>query len=105
MANFYKHACYLYCLAYRKGARTLSEMNAYIAEWWSKGYCDDEGFVTQPQKIMCCKDVTKPPYKLENLTENENIVMWEYNDGTHFVVMNREGDVIFDPSGNSNTVT
>ena len=49
-------------------------------------------------------DVKKVDYKKEELTEKENIVMWQYNGNTHFVIMNKEGDVIWDPSGNSNAV-
>lgn len=30
--------------------------------------------------------------------------MYEWNDGTHFVILDQNADVIFDPSGNSNSV-
>ena len=45
-------------------------------------------------------DVIKKPYKPEPF---DQIVCFEYNGGTHFVVM-RDDQVVFDPSGNSNSV-
>lgn len=119
MKELFGNSCYAYCLAYKfANARSIKDLTSCVLHGWYTGFIDDDGFVSDPVnyvnktcKAHCSKldfskikDVTKPDFKKEELTEDINIVMWEYNDGTHFVCMNKEGDVIFDPSGNSNTV-
>lgn len=115
MKELFGNSCYAYCLAYKFGrARTIKDLTACVLDGWYAGYIDDDGFVSDPvnyvnqtcREYVCpiIKDVKKVNFKKEELTEDINIVMWEYNKGTHFVCMNKEGDVIFDPSGNSNSV-
>ena len=115
MKELFGNSCYAYCLAYKfANARTIKALTASVLDGWYSGYIDDDGFVSDPvnyvnqtcREYVCpvIKDVTKPVYKKENLTEDINIVMFEYNNGTHFVCMNKEGDIIFDPSGDSNSV-
>lgn len=98
--ELFGNSCYLYCLAYLAGLRQFKEMTKQILEWWYAGYCDDNGFVISPHKCIGAKDVKIVPYKPSS---NYQIVCWEYNKGTHFVVM-RDNKVVFDPSGESNTV-
>ena len=77
---------------------------------WNDGFIDDDGYISKPLEFINLvsgkrfRDINKVPFSKENLTEDENIVMYEYNDGTHFVVVDKEGDVVFDPSGNSLSV-
>lgn len=113
MKELFGGSCYAYCLAYKfAGARTMKDLTSYVLKGWYDGFIDDDGYVSKPVQYInnTCKastkiiDVEKPVYKKENLIEDLNIVMFEYNNGTHFVVVDKEGDVVFDPSGNSNTV-
>ena len=115
MKELFGNSCYAYCIAYKFGnARTIKELTACVLHGWYAGYIDDDGFVSDPVNYVnktcreyvrpMIKDVQKPDFKKENLIEDINIVMFEYNGGTHFVCMNKEGDVIFDPSGDSKSV-
>lgn len=112
--KFFGGICYAFCMV-KKFKPNASDVDIArtVLDGWDAGYLDDDGYVSSPvqfinniikPKGIKVGDVEKVPYSLENLIEEQNIVMWEYNSGTHFVVMNREGDVIFDPSGNSKTV-
>ena len=73
-------------------------------------FIDDDGYISKPLEFINLvsgkrfRDINKVPFSKENLTEDENIVMYEYNDGTHFVIMDKNADVIWDPSGFSNSV-
>lgn len=113
MKELFGNSCYAYCLAYKfTGETNIKVLTSYVLDGWYKGYIDDDGYVSKPtmyiNNVLLAKnkvrDITKPDFKIENLIENKNIVMYSYNGGTHFVVMDKEGDVIFDPSGNSNSV-
>lgn len=112
--KFFSGVCYAFCLV-KKFRPEVSD--AEIA-WdvlcgWDAGFIEDDGYVSKPVEFInecildglgTVSDVEKVDYKKENLTEDANIVMWEYNGGTHFVIMNQAGDITFDPSGNSNSV-
>ena len=115
MKELFGNSCYAYCLAYKfTGEYDIKELTSYLLEGWHKGYIDDNGYVSKPvlyinnvlllPESAKIKDVKKVDFKKSALTEEINIVMYEYNGGTHFICMNKEGDVIFDPSGNSNSV-
>lgn len=77
---------------------------------WNDGFIDDDGYISKPLEFIKLvsgknfRDIKKVPYCKEELTEDENIVMYEWNDDTHFVILDQNADVIFDPSGNSNSV-
>ena len=77
---------------------------------WNDGFIDDDGYIRKPLEFIKLvsgknfRDINKVPYSKEELTEDENIVMYEWNGGTHFVILDQNADVIFDPSGNSNSV-
>lgn len=115
MKQLFGGSCYAYCLAYKfTGDYDIKELTTYLLEGWKKGYIDDTGYVVKPvlyvNNILLLpesakiKDVKKVDFKKSLLTEEINIVMYEYNGGTHFICMNKDGDVIFDPSGSSNSV-
>lgn len=111
--TFFSGACYAFCLVkkFRPNASN-AEIFRYALDGYVCGFIEADGYVSQPVHFVnyiteqdeLYVDVKKVDYKKDELTENENIVMWEYNGNTHFVIMNKEGDVIWDPSGNSNTV-
>lgn len=114
--KFFSGVCYAFCLVkkFKPYSASDAEIAREVLDGWDAGYIDDDGFVSKPVEFINniiepemlgeIIDVKKVDFKKEELTENMNIVMWEYDDGTHFVIMNQSGDVIFDPSGNSNTV-
>lgn len=105
MKELFGNSCYAYCLSYMSGFRDLKTLTQFVLEHWMKGNIDNDGYVSQPQKIMNCKDVKKVPIEyLHDLPEGNWIVEYSYNNGSHFVVANKDGTIVFDPSGNSNSV-
>jgi hypothetical protein len=112
--KFFSGICYAFCMVKKfKPNASDADIARDVLDGWDAGYLDDDGYVSSPVQFINniikpkgieVRDVEKIDFKKEELTEDTNIVMWEYDGGTHFVVMNREGDVIFDPSGNSKTV-
>ena len=107
MEELFAHSCYAYCISYMSGKRDIKDLTTDVLNGWKKGYIDNEGFVSKPHLYynMCfgkdlCKDVKKPDYKE---SDTEQIVCWEWNDKTLFVVM-RAGKIIFDTWPDSNTV-
>lgn len=109
--ELFKHSCYCFCVCYKfSNSKDEWKWLEYIARGVQAGYITEECYIEKPvqfiNKILGgnIKDVTKPDFKKENLTDDINIVMYSYNGGTHFVCMNKQGDVIFDPSGDSNSV-
>lgn len=109
MQELFGNSCYAYCIAYMQcKSSDIKDLTKAVLEGWYKGYISDDGYVSKPHLFanMCMgkecfySDVRKPDYKPEPF---DQIVCFEYNGGTHFVVM-RSGKVVFDPSGNSNSV-
>lgn len=107
MKELFGNSCYAYCIAYLSGKSDIKDLTKAVLEGWYKGYIDDDGYVSQPHKFYnycfgkeLAKDVEKPSYRSEPF---DQIVCFEYNEGTHFVVM-RDNRVVFDPSGDSKSV-
>lgn len=108
MEELFAHSCYAYCISYMSGKSDIKDLTTDVLEGWKKGYIESSGYVSKPHLFanMCLgkenfyTDVKKPDYKPEPFNQ---IVCFEYNGGTHFVCM-RAGNVVFDPSGNSNSV-
>lgn len=109
--KFFSGVCYAFCLVKKFNPKASdAEIAMIVLSGWNNDYLEDDGYVKYPVDFINTftakkiRDVQKIDFKKENLTEDMNIVMFSYNGGTHFVIMNKEGDVIFDPSGNSNSV-
>lgn len=109
MQELFGNSCYAYCIAYMQSKSSdIKDLTKAVLEGWYKGYIGDDGYVYKPHLFanMCLgkerfySDVIKKPYKEEPF---DQIVCFEWNGKTHFVCM-RSGKVVFDPSGNSNTV-
>lgn len=107
MKELFGNSCYAYCIAalFRKAA-DIKVLTKYVLEGWYNGYIENDGYVSKPLqfiKLVCgetYKDVKHVPYMPR---PEEQIVCWEYNGGTHFVIM-KNNQVVFDPSGDSNSV-
>jgi hypothetical protein len=107
MKELFGNSCYAYCIAalFRKTA-DIKVLTKYVLEGWYNGYIEDDGYVAKPLqfiKLVCgetYKDVQHVPYEP---LDKEQIVCWEFNGGTHFVIM-KDNQVVFDPSGDSNSV-
>lgn len=113
--KFFGGICYAFCMVkkFKPYSASDAEIARTVLDGWDAGFIDDDGYVSKPVQFINyiiepegieVIDVEKVDFKKEELTEDINIVMWEYGEKTHFVCMNKKGDVIFDPSGNSNTV-
>lgn len=110
MKELFGNSCYAYCIAaisILPEGRTLKRLTKAVLDYWLMGYIDDDGYVSKPVECMnihkaysVYKDVKHVPYVP---SPKEQIVCWEYNGGTHFVIM-KDDKVIFDPAGDSNTV-
>ena len=100
-----------YALCLVKKFRPDAPILEYALGGISQGFIETDGFVAQPVHFVNyitneddCISVKRIDYKKDELTEDTNIVMWKYKDDIQFVIMNKDGDVIWDPSGNSDTV-
>ena len=108
MRALFSGACYAYCISWMSGKSDIKDLTKDILEGWSKGYIEDDGFVSKPHlfhdycfgKKDVTKDVKKLPYKSQPFYQ---IVCWKWKEKTHFVVM-RDNKIAFDPAGDSNTV-
>lgn len=109
--DFFGSVCYAFCIC-KKFQPDLSDQGIALLtlQGWNEGYIDDDGYISKPLDFINLvsgkrfRDINKVPFSKEALTEDTNIVMYEWNDGTHFVILDQNGDVIFDPSGFSNSV-
>lgn len=111
MKELFGGSCYCYCLARLFGnTEDIKLLTKFVLEGWFNGFIDNDGYVAKPLKYieLICKDKYRDVEKVDinSLTElpkGEWIVCYEYNNNTHFVIANKDG-VVFDPSGNSNSV-
>ena len=111
--KFFSGVCYAFCLVKKfKPNVSDAELAKITLDGWDKGYIDEDGYVAIPVEFIndcildgkcAVRDVEKPDFSIHALEDKCNIVMFQYNGGTHFVIMNQAGDIIFDPSGNSNS--
>lgn len=106
--DLFSGACYAACISYMNGNDDPIAITRNILNGVEKGYIDNDGYVSKPHLFanMCMgkehfyTDVIKKPYKPEVF---DQIVMFEYGEKTHFVVM-RNDKIVFDPWPDSNTV-
>jgi hypothetical protein len=111
--KFFGGVCYAFCLVKKfKPEASDAEIAKITLDGWDFGFIDDDGYVSMPVEFInecildghkVVRDVEKVDFSIHSLEDKENIVMFQYNDGTHFVIMNQAGDITFDPSGNSNS--
>lgn len=109
MQELFGNSCYAYCIAYMQcNSSDIKDLTKAVLEGWYKGYIGDDGYVSKPHLFanLCMgkehfyTDVIKKPYKEEPF---DQIVCWEWEEKTHFVVM-RNGKVVFNTWPDSNTV-
>lgn len=111
MKELFGGSCLGYCYAYiacdDKDDKSLT--TAFL-HGWVLGFIDDDGYVSNPIKYLKLlghqvRDIKKVEIEYLNDLPNEGLyaVEYRYNNGTHFVVASK-GKVVFDPSGDSNSV-
>lgn len=109
MQELFGNSCYAYCIAYMQcKSSDIKDLTKAVLEGWYRGYISDDGYVSKPHLFanLCMgkenfyTDVKKPDYKPEPFNQ---IVMFEYGEKTHFVVM-RNDKIVFDPWPDSETV-
>lgn len=108
MIGLFGNSCYAYCLSYMSGFRDLKTLTQFVLEHWMKGNIDNDGYVSQPQKIMNCKDVKKVPInKIVDIPAEPTIIEMKCpSGGSHFIIGKRTADtvnLVFDPAGISNS--
>lgn len=108
MKELFGNSCYAYCIAYVCGFTEIKPATQFVLEHWMKGNIDNDGYVSQPQKIMNCKDVKKVVIDkiIDIPTEPTIIEMKCPTGGSHFIIGKLDKDtrlvnLIFDPAGDS----
>lgn len=111
--KFFSGVCYAFCLVKKfKPEASDAEIAKIALDGWDFGFIDNDGYVSMPVEFInecildghkVVRDVEKVDFSIHSLEDKENIVMFQYDEGTHFVIMNQAGDITFDPSGNSNS--
>lgn len=115
MKELFGGLCYGYCLCYKFGVTDLYEMTKILLECWKRGFIENDGYISNPLSVIKLingkrfRDIEKIRINsLEELNNKDEIYIVEYklspeNKKSHFVIV-KNGQVIFDPSGESNTV-
>ena len=107
MEELFAHSCYAYCISYMSGKRDIKDLTTDVLEGWKRNYISDDGYVSKPHLFYnycfgkeLARDVRKPDYKPEPF---DQIVCWEWDDKTHFVVM-RNDKIVWNSWPNSNVI-
>lgn len=115
MKELFGNSCYAYCLAYFfERTSDIKVLTKRVLEGWYAGYIDNDGYVSKPIQYI---KMMNPFFKyndiekvyiddLEDLGSSMQIVEYKKkptDKASHFVVADQFG-VLFDPSGNSQTV-
>lgn len=123
MKELFGNSCLAYCYAYisckhkYNSEPTPQILTSEVLHGWYAGYITDTGYVSKPveywngmqsSKFGRIKDIVKVPIKALSELSTEDSWIVEYkksatDEASHFVVATRS-QVIFDPSGDSNTV-
>lgn len=107
--DLFSGACYAACISYLQGGKDDPiAITRDILNGVENNFIESSGYVSKPHLFanMCMgkehfyTDVRIKPYKEEPF---DQIVMFEYGEKTHFVVM-RSGKIVFDSWPDSNTV-
>lgn len=111
--KFFSGVCYSFCLVKKFRPKAAdAEIAKITLDGWNKGFVDADGYVAKPVEFInecildgtnAVRDIEKVDFSIHSLEDKNNIVMWSYNDNTHFTILNQAGEVTFDPSGNSNS--
>lgn len=122
MKELFGNSCLAYCYAYIShkhklvGEPTPQVLTREVLYGWYGGYIDDDGFVSKPveywngmqsSKFNHIKDIVK--VDINNLNDLPAAGMFSVefklqrtDKKSHFAVCKR-GEIVFDPSGDSNT--
>lgn len=115
MKELFGGACLGYCYAYvaiDKNNRVASDkaLTEAFLNGWLKGYINNDGYVSSPVDYLkllglYVRDIKKVDIEYLNDLPDDGLyaVEYELNGGSHFVVA-KKGSVVFDPSGDSNSV-
>ena len=117
MKELFGGSCQPYCYAYiAHPSSGIHQLTNCVLRGWNEGYIDDDGYVSKPVQYynglmpadnIYIRDVVKVP--INNLNELPDAGMFSVefklqrtDKKSHFAVCQR-GEIIFDPSGDSNT--
>ena len=116
MKELFGNSCLAYCYASlaQHNSSDIKALTRCVLEGWYAGYITDNGYVARPiqyfnsMSIVLIKGVVKVPIKALNELPTEGSWIVEFKktptaEDSHFVIATRS-QVIFDPSGDSNTV-
>lgn len=116
MKELFGNSCLAYCYAAYTTARfnNIKELTRCVLNGWYSGWIEDDGYVAKPVPYINSmlheevKDIRK--HRISSLDElPEGLWVVEYkltpdSKASHFVIAGKDVGVVFDPSGESNTV-
>lgn len=116
MKELFGNSCQAYCYAYiAHPSAGIKQLTNCVLKGWDEDYIDDDGYVRFPVKyynglLPVCgdiKDIRKVPISNLNELPAKGMFSVEFklertDKKSHFAVCKR-GEIIFDPSGDSNT--
>ena len=97
--------CYFLCLG--KAAGVLdNEVLFYYETFIQKGFLEQDCFVNDPVAILRYLGVPVTTVEKSKTLKDGKIICarYKYMNHRHFVLVDRYGNIIFDPLGESNTV-
>ena len=115
MKELFGNSCLAYCYASlaQRNRSDIKALTKCVLEGWYADYIEDDGYVAYPVQYFnsmsseLIKDVVKVPLNsIDELPEGYYIVEFKKSasdKASHFVIAGY-GKVVFDPSGDSNTV-
>lgn len=115
MKELFGNSCLAYCYALlaQRNRSDIKALTKCVLEGWYADYIEDDGYVAYPVQYFnsmsseLIKDVVKVPLNsIDELPEGYYIVEFKMSasdKASHFVIAGY-GKVVFDPSGDSNTV-
>lgn len=116
MKELFGGSCLAYCYAAygTSNFKDVKELTFIFLNGWRNGWIDDDGFVSKPVPYLNSfvqekvKDIRKHFISsLDELPEGLWVVEYKLkptDKASHFVIAGKDVGVVFDPSGNSNTV-
>lgn len=116
MKELFGNSCLAYCYAaYGTSNFTdIKELTRRVLNGWYAGWIDDDGYVSKPVPYLnsmiheVVKDIREHYISsLDKLPEGLWVVEYKLkptDKASHFVIAGKDVGVVFDPSGESNTV-
>lgn len=101
-----KSGCYFFSIAFLCGVADLNVIEEKFMIAVNDGCVAPDAFIRRPNEVFSLFGigvVNTPSYSLTPMGDY-NIACWSYNNATHFVAVDKQGKILYDPMGESNSV-